>query len=113
MQLLGGDPLDDAFDLRALVRVVGVEAAPVFLEVVIGEQPRPHRVRQLDDLDPVGGHILRALVEPDAVRLLERLCAPTDVRRGVENLELAVAQEIGGGQAGHTRTEHGDIEPLH
>jgi len=90
MHLLGGDPFDDALDLRPLVRIRRVKSAPVLLEVVVGDQPRAHRIRQLDDLDAIGRDVLGPCVEPDAVGLLQRTRATADVGCGVEHLELAV-----------------------
>src|SRR5207249_4650264 len=72
-----------------------------------------HRVGQLDALDAVGGEVLRALVEPDAVRLLDGLGTPAQVVGRVHHLEVEVAQVVGGGQSRHAGAEHRHVQSLH
>ena len=113
VHLLSGDPFDAALDLGASVTVFGVQASPVLLQVLVGDQPGPDGVRQLDHLDAIRGHVLGAGVEPDAVGLLQGSGPAADVGSRVEHLELAVAEKVGCRQPGHTASQHGDVKPLH
>src|ERR1700674_2420875 len=59
--------------------------------------------------DAIGGHVLGASVEPDAVGLLEWAA---DVVGGVEHLEPEVAEPVSRGQARDSAAQDHHVEPL-
>ncbi len=90
-----------------------VQATPVVVEVVVTEKPRAHCVGQLDHFDAVGGNVLGAGVEPDAVGLLEGAGPASDVVCGIEYMQVHVPEQIGGSQARDSSPQNRHVEPVH
>ena len=112
IHLLGRDAFDAALDLRPGIGIAGIQTAPVFLQVVIAQKPCANLVGQLHHFDPIRRHVLSTRVQPDAVALLEGPGPATDMVRGVENLEVLIAQEVCRRQACHSSAQDRDVTPI-
>ena len=104
--LLGLDACDRGLEIAALPRVERAAAAlRRFLEAV-RHHLDPELVGEIDHRGLVRAQVLRAEVRPRTVREGGGAGAPPQPACGVDDLDIQIAQAIGGAEAGDPGPEH-------